>query len=136
MAIPLIHGELTARHYEDETARDPRIDALRDKMEVRENPQFTVDYMDPDKRAIGNAVQVHFKDGSSTERVEVPYPIGHRRRRGEGVPLLQEKFERHLAARLAPDQCVKILDTCASRDSLELVRVRAFMDAWVVEDGD
>ena len=136
VAIPLIHGELTARHYEDETARDPRIDALRDKMEVRENPQFTVDYMDPDKRAIGNAVQVHFKDGSSTERVEVPYPIGHRRRRGEGVPLLQEKFERHLAARLAPDQCVKILDACASRESLEPMRVRAFMDAWVVEDGD
>ncbi len=136
VAVPLIYGELTARHYEDEVAGDPRIDALRDRMEVRENPQFTVDYMDPDKRAIGNAVQVHFKDGSATERVEVPYPIGHRRRRGEGVPLLQEKFERHIAARLSRGQCRTILDACASRGSLEPMRVSVFMDAWVVEDGD
>ena len=136
VAIPLIHGRLTARDYEDESAEDPRIDALRDKMEVRENPDFTVDYMDPNKRAIGNAVQVHFKDGTSTARVEVPYPIGHRRRRSEGVPLLQEKFERHIAARLSPDQCEKILDMCASRDTLEEVRVSAFMNAWVVAVGD
>ena len=133
VAIPLIYGELTARHYEDEVAGDPRIDALRDRMEVRENPRFTVDYMDPEKRAIGNAVQVHFKDGSATERVEVPYPIGHRRRRREAVPLLEEKFERHLAARLSPGQCGTILDACASRESLEPMRVSAFMDAWVVE---
>ena len=134
VAIPLIYGELTARHYEDEVAGDPRIDALRDRMEVRENPQFTVDYMDPEKRAIGNAVQVHFKDGSATERVEVPYPIGHRRRRREAVPPLEEKFERHLAARLSPGQCRTILDACASRDSLEPIRVGTFMDAWVVAD--
>ena len=132
VAVPLIHGRLTAQDYEDEVARDPRIDALRDRMEVRENPEFTVDYMDPEKRAIGNAVQVHFRDGSSTERVEVPYPIGHRRRRSEGVPLLQEKFERHLAARLAPEQCEAILAGCASRDTLEPMRVSNFMDAWVV----
>ena len=136
VAVPLIHGRLTARDYEDEVAEDPRIDALREKMEVRENPEFTVDYMDPDKRAIGNAVQVHFKDGGSTARVEVPYPIGHRRRRSEGMPLLQEKFERHIAARLSPDQCASILKTCASRDILEAVRVSAFLDAWVVADGD
>jgi len=134
VAVPLIHGELTARHYEDEVARDPRIDALRDKMEVRENPQFTVDYMDPDKRAIGNAVQVHFKDGSATARVEVPYPIGHRRRRGEAVPLLEEKFERHLTAHLPAAQCDAILRTCASRDVLATMRVRDFMDHWVVTD--
>ena len=136
VAVPLIHGRLTARDYEDEIAQDPRIDALREKMEVRENPEFTVDYMDPDKRAIGNAVQVHFKDGGSTARVEVPYPIGHRRRRSEGVPLLQEKFERHVAAHLAPDRCESILKTCASRDILEGVRVSAFLDAWVVADRD
>ena len=136
VAVPLIHGRLTARDYEDEIAQDPRIDALREKMEVRENPEFTVDYMDPDKRAIANAVQVHFKDGGSTARVEVPYPIGHRRRRSEGVPLLQEKFERHIAARLSPDQCASILKTCASRDILEGVRVSAFLDAWVVADRD
>ena len=136
VAVPMIHGRLTARDYEDEVARDPRIDALREKMDVRENPEFTVDYMDPDKRAIGNAVQVHFKDGASTARIEVPYPIGHRRRRSEGVPLLQEKFERHVAARLSPDQCASILKTCASRDILEGVRVSAFLDAWVVADRD
>ena len=135
VAIPLIHGRLTARDYEDESAGDPRIDALRDKMEVRENPGFTVDYMDPDKRAIGNAVQVHFKDGASTARVEVPYPIGHRRRRSEGVPLLQEKFERHVAARFSPDRCETILEACASRDTLERMRVSAFMDHWVAADG-
>ena len=136
VAVPLIHGRLTAQDYEDEVARDPRIDALRDRMEVRENPGFTVDYMDPDKRAIGNAVKVHFKDGTATARVEVPYPIGHRRRRSEGVPLLQEKFERHIAARLSPDQCANLLKTCASRDILEGVRVSAFLDAWMVKDGD
>ena len=136
VAVPLIHGRLTAQDYEDQVAGDPRIDALREKMEVGENPDFTVDYMDPDKRAIGNAVQVHFKDGTSTARVEVPYPIGHRRRRSEGVPLLQEKFERHIAARLSTDQCEKILDMCASRDTLEEVRVSAFMNAWVVAVGD
>ena len=132
VAVPLIHGRLTARDYEDEIAGDPRIDALREKMEVGENPDFTVDYMDPNKRAIGNAVQVHFKDGASTARVAVPYPIGHRRRRSEGVPLLQEKFERHLAERLAPEQCESILRACASREALEPMRVGAFMDAWVV----
>ncbi len=133
VAVPLIHGRLTAQDYEDEVARDPRIDALRDKMEVRENPRFTVDYMDPDKRAIGNAVQVRFKDGTATERVEVPYPIGHRRRRSEGVPLLEEKFEHHLAARLPKTQCDAILGACASRDSLEPMRVRDFMDHWVAK---
>ncbi len=136
VAVPLIHGRLTAQDYEDEVARDPRIDALRDRMEVRENPGFTVDYMDPDKRAIGNAVQVHFKDGTASARVEVPYPIGHRRRRSEGVPLLQEKFGRHLAAHLTREQCDTILEACASRDTLEPMRVGAFMDAWVVTGGD
>ncbi len=134
VAVPLIHGALTARHYEDEAAQDPRIDALRDKMEVRENPQFTVDYMDPDKRAIGNAVQVHFRDGSATARVEVAYPIGHRRRRGEAVPLLEAKFQRHLDARLPAGECAAILTACASRDLLEPMRVRDFMDLWVVRE--
>ncbi len=136
VAVPLIHGRLTARDYEDEVARDPRIDALREKMEVRENPEFTVDYMDPDKRAIGNAVQVHFTDGGATARVEVPYPIGHRRRRSEGVPLLQEKFERHLASRFSRDRCETILEACSSLDTLERTRVSAFMDHWVAADED
>ena len=130
VAIPLIHGRLTARDYEDEAAADPRVDALRQKMEVRENPRFTVDYFDPDKRAIANALQVFFRDGSSTPRVEVPYPVGHRRRRREGTPLLRDKFERHLRARLPEAACEGILRTCASREALEPTRVRDFMEPW------
>ena len=132
VAIPLIHGRLTARDYEDEAAADPRVDALREKMEVRENPRFTVDYFDPDKRAIANALQVFFRDGSSTPRVEVPYPVGHRRRRREGTPLLRDKFERHLRARLPEAACEGILRTCASREALEPTRVRDFMEPWRV----
>ena len=130
VAIPLIHGRLTARDYEDEAAADPRVDALRERMEVRENPRFTVDYFDPDKRAIANALQVFFRDGSSTPRVEVPYPVGHRRRRREGTPLLRDKFERHLRGRLPEAACESILRTCASRESLEPTRVRDFMEPW------
>ena len=130
VAIPLIHGRLTARDYEDEAAADPRVDALRERMEVRENPRFTVDYLDPGKRAIANAVQVFFRDGSSTPRVEVPYPVGHRRRRREGAPLLRDKFERHLRARLPEAACESILRTCASREALEPTRVRDFMEPW------
>src|SRR5439155_19049858 len=99
VAVPLIHGTLTAEHYEDDAARDPRIDALRQKMEVVELPRYSADYLDPHKRSIANAVQVFFTGGSSTERVEVEYPIGHRRRRKEAVPLLWEKFKKALATR-------------------------------------
>jgi 2-methylcitrate dehydratase len=93
VAVPLIFGALSAEHYEDEVAFDPRIDALRAKMEVRENPDFTRDYFDPDKRYIGNALTVHFSDGSQSERVQVDFPIGHRRRRAEGIPVLERKFD-------------------------------------------
>jgi 2-methylcitrate dehydratase len=102
VAVPLIFGRLTAADYSDDVAADPRIDALRARMEVRENPQFTQDYFDPDKRYIGNAVQVFFKDGSSTDKVSIDYPIGHRKRRAEGIPVLMAKaraaFEGHLPA--------------------------------------
>src|SRR5690606_15708947 len=94
VAVPLIFGRLTAEDYEDDVAKDPRIDALREKMVVSENPRFTKDYFDPDKRYIGNAVQVFFHDGGQTERVVVDYPIGHRKRRGEGIPVLVEKFRK------------------------------------------
>src|SRR5690606_33459472 len=92
VAVPLIFGRLTADDYEDEVAKDPRIDRLREKMIVSENPQFTKDYFDPDKRYIGNAVQVFFHDGAQTDRIAIDFPIGHRRRRKEGIPLLLEKF--------------------------------------------
>src|SRR6478752_1688935 len=100
VAIPLIFGRLNEHDYADAVAADPRIDALREKMEVKENPQFTADYFDPEKRYIGNSIQVVFKDGSKTEKVSIDYPIGHRNRRGEGVPVLLAKFESALAGHL------------------------------------
>ncbi|NIR28239.1 MAG: bifunctional 2-methylcitrate dehydratase/aconitate hydratase [Gammaproteobacteria bacterium] len=128
VAVPLIKGTLTADDYEDETAADPRIDALRKKMDVSENEQFSRDYLDPDKRSIGNAVQVFFKDGSSTERVAVEYPIGHRRRRQEGIPLLEEKFRRNIATRLPPRACERLVAVCAEQERLEETPVNELMD--------
>ena len=97
VAIPLIFGRLTARDYEDDVAADPRIDALREKIICNEDPQFTHDYHDPEKRSIANAVTVHFIDGSSIGEIKIEYPIGHKRRRNEGMPLLIEKFKKNLA---------------------------------------
>ncbi len=132
VAVPLIKGSLAAEDYEDAVAQDPRIDMLRDKMQVRENERFTQDYLDPRKRSIGNAVQVFFGDGTSTERVEVEYPVGHRRRRREGIPLLQAKFKRNLATRLSPRQCEEILNICSDQIRLESTPVNEFMDLWIV----
>lgn len=132
VAVPLIKGSLAAEDYEDDAAADPRIDALREKMVVQENKRFSQDYLDPAKRSIANAVQVFFKDGTSTERVEVEYPIGHRRRRSEGIPLLLQKFERSIATRLSPRQCEQILHLCNDQARLEAVPVHEFMDLWVV----
>ncbi|MGH8091709.1 MAG: bifunctional 2-methylcitrate dehydratase/aconitate hydratase, partial [Rudaea sp.] len=104
VAVPLIFGRLTAEDYNDAIAADPRIDALRAKMTVKENPQFTRDYFDADKRYIGNSLQVFFKDGSKTEKVSIDYPIGHRRRRAESIPVLLKKFEAALAGHLPKHQ--------------------------------
>lgn len=131
-AIGLIFGELTARHYEDEVAADPRIDALREKMEVVENPQFSRDYLDPQKRSIANAVQVFFKDGSSTKQVVVEYPIGHRRRRAEGIPLLIEKFKVNLARRFPPKQAAQILSVCQDAEKLQAMPVNEWVDLFVI----
>jgi 2-methylcitrate dehydratase len=109
VAVPLIFGRLTAGDYADEVAADPRIDALRERMEVVENPRFTQDYFDPDKRYIGNAVQVFFKDGSATEKVSIDYPIGHRRRRAEGIPVLMAKCEAALRAHLNAAQVDRLM---------------------------
>jgi 2-methylcitrate dehydratase len=108
VAVPLLFGRLTAADYEDEIANDPRVDALRSKMQVKENSTFTKDYYDADKRYIGNAVQVFFKDGSSSQRVQVDFPIGHRKRRAEGTPVLVKKFESSVAAHFAPAQSAAI----------------------------
>lgn len=131
-AVGLIYGELTARHYEDEVAADPRIDALREKMEVVENPQFSKDYLDPAKRSIANAVQVFFRDGTHTEQVVVEYPIGHRRRRAEGVPLLIEKFKTNLARRFPSKQAGQILAVCQDAERLQSMPVNEFLDLLVI----
>jgi len=132
VAVPLLFGRLTAEDYEDEVARDPRIDVLRDKMEVIENKGFTRDYLDPQKRSIGNAVQVFFQDGTQTERIAVAYPIGHRRRRQEGVPVLLKKFEQALRSRLAPRQADAILELCHDRARLERTSTPRWMELFVI----
>ncbi len=108
-AIGLIFGRLTAADYEDDSAADPRIDRLREQMECVEDPQYSRDYLDPSKRSIANAVQVFFKDGTHTEKVEVHFPIGHRRRRAEAVPLLKRKFKENLGVRFSEKQSAPIL---------------------------
>ena len=131
IAVPLLFGRLTAEDYEDEVARDPRIDALRAKMVVTENEAFSRDYLDPQKRAIGNAVQVWFADGSCTERVAVDYPIGHRRRRDEGIPKLVAKFEHSLATLFGATQQAAIVGACADQARFEASPVEEFMALWV-----
>ncbi len=132
VAIGLIHGSLTAEHYEDSTAHDPRIDRLRLKMEVVEEKRYTTEYLDPDKRSIGNAIQVFFDDGTSTRNVEVEYPVGHRRRRGEGIPLLLKKFEANLATRFPQRKSKQLLQLCSDEDRLLAMPVHEFMDEWVI----
>lgn len=131
-AVGLIFGELTADYYADRVAQDSRIDRLREKMVVVEEPQYTKDYLDPEKRSIANAVQVFFKDGSCTEKVVVEYPVGHRRRRAEGIPLLVKKFDANLTSRLAPARCKEIMDLCLDLGSLKATPVDSFMDMFVV----
>jgi len=130
VAVPLIKGSLEAGDYEDAVAADPRIDALREKMTVRENERFTREYLEPDKRAIGNAITLGFRDGSTlTESVD--YPVGHRRRREEGIPLLIEKFERYLRGRIRPKHAERILSICEHHARFEETPVDRMMD-WLV----
>ncbi len=127
VAIPLIFGRLTAADYENDIAQDPRIDALRSKMQVKENAKFTEEYYAADKRYIGNAVQVFFKDGTCSERVEVNVPLGHRKRRDEGTPLLIKKFEASVAAHFPPKQTESIKALFADHKSLAAMSVSNFV---------
>jgi 2-methylcitrate dehydratase len=131
-AVGLIFGALTADHYEDAVAKDPRIDALRAKTTCVENPQYSKDYLDAEKRSIANAVQVFFKDGSKTEQLAVEYPVGHRRRRAEGMPLLMKKFEANLASRFAANQCDKVLRLCGDTKKLDATSVCEFTDLFAM----
>ncbi len=130
-AIGLIFGALTADHYEDQVAADPRIDALRARMIVAEDKSYSKDYLDPEKRSIANAVQVFFKDGSKTERIEVHFPIGHRRRRAEGIPVLQQKAHDAFAAHYGKDKAVSLMSLFADRAKLEAMPVHEFIGAFV-----
>jgi 2-methylcitrate dehydratase len=126
-AVPLIFGRLVASDYDDAVASDPRIDQLRAKMRVVENPQFTKDYYDAEKRFIGNAVHVKFSDGTQTERVEVNYPIGHRRRRDEGLPILEKKFRSSLAGRLGAERLAQVNGVCRDVKRLQAMAVDEFL---------
>ena len=128
VAVPFIFGRLTARDYEDGIAADPRIDALREKIVCVEDPGYTVDYHDPEKRSIANAITVEFNDGTVFDEVAVEYPIGHARRRAEGIPLLIEKYKTNLARIYDADQQKKIIDLCLDYDKLSATPVNEFMD--------
>ncbi|RQV23597.1 bifunctional 2-methylcitrate dehydratase/aconitate hydratase [Burkholderia cenocepacia] len=132
VAVPLLFGRLTAADYEDAAAADPRIDALRAKTVCVEDPQFTQDYHDPDKRSIANALTVEFTDGSKLAEVAVEYPLGHRRRRAEGVPLLVEKFRTNLARRFPAKQQQAILDVSLDQAKLEAMPVDEYVDLYVI----
>ena len=131
-AVPLIFGRLTAADYEDDVARDPRIDTLRVKISCDEDRRFTRDYHDPSKRSIANALTLEFKDGTILKEVVCEYPIGHKRRRKEGMPLLVEKFRRNLARRFPQKQQNAILDLCMDHQRLAATPVNEFVDGLVI----
>jgi len=133
IAIGLLYGDLKAEHYEDAFhAGDPRIDRVRSAMEIIEEPTYTTDYLDSEKRSIANSIQVVFKDGTTTDKIDVNYPIGHRRRRKEGIPVLEKKFMTNLQTRFPESQCKRIHDLCLDQKKLEKTPVDAFMELFVI----
>lgn len=132
-AIGLLKGDLVAEDYEDDVASDPRIDELRSKMVIKEDERYTKEYLEEDKRSIANAIMIHFKDGSSTEKVEVEYPIGHRRRREQGIPLLIEKFKANLSTQFSENRTKEILSLCEDQSTLENSSVIDFMNLMIAE---
>lgn len=131
IAIGLLFGELSAEHYEDSVAKDPLIDQLREKMQVSENSSFTKDYFDPEKRSIGNAIQIFFTDGSSTEKVAVEYPIGHKRRRKEGIPMLLEKFNRAVDVHYSEAKADAIKGLLLDEQGMQSLDINAVVDHLV-----
>ena len=132
-AIGLLKGDLVAEDYEDDVASDSRIDELRSKMVIKEDERYTKEYLEEDKRSIANAIVIHFKDGSSTEKVEVEYPIGHRRRREQGIPLLIEKFKANLSTQFSENRTKEILSLCEDQSTLENSSVIDFMNLMIAE---
>jgi 2-methylcitrate dehydratase len=132
VAVGLLFGELNADHYENAVALDPRLDRLREKMVVTENSRFSQDYHLPEKRSIANSIQIVFNDGTKTEEVCVEYPIGHRRRRQEGIPILEAKCKTNLATHFPLQQCEKIIDSMEDLHQLLKMPVPMFMDLWTI----
>jgi 2-methylcitrate dehydratase len=132
VAVPILFGRLTASDYEDGVAADPRIDALRDKMVCVEDPAFTADYHDPDKRSIANALTVEFTDGTKLDEIVCEYPIGHKRRRKDGIPLLEAKFRTNLARQFPTRQQQRILDVSLDQAKLEAMPVHEYVDLYVI----
>jgi len=132
VAVGLVKGNLTAADYEDDVARDPRIDALRAKMVCIESKAYSRDYLDPKKRSIANQLQIFFRDGTKTRKVAVEYPLGHRRRRNEGIPLLEEKFRRNLDRRFPKERRESILELCRDQKRLEATPAKEFVDLFVI----
>ena len=129
VAVGLLEGTLTADHYQDAYACDPHIDRLREKMEVAENPRYSREYLDPEKRSIANAVQVFFDDGTATERIEVEYPLGHQRRRVESLPHLDRKFQANLASCLPARQCQAVVQSFRDPQRLEAMAANQLLAA-------
>ncbi|WP_367605585.1 bifunctional 2-methylcitrate dehydratase/aconitate hydratase [Legionella sp. W05-934-2] len=130
VAVGLAFGDLKAEHYENETANNPIIDTLRSKMTVKENKQFSDDYLDPQKRSIANSMRLHFTDGSSSELVTIEYPIGHKRRRKEGIPVLIEKFKHNLSTRFDDSKVAQLIKVCDDSTYLNQMPVNQFVDLW------
>jgi 2-methylcitrate dehydratase len=135
VAVALLHGELTSEHYQDAAAQDPRIDKLRQKMAVREDPGYSRDYTDPKKRSIANAVQVFFQDGTATYQDEVHYPLGHQKRREEGFPLLLEKVKNNLATQCTQGQTDSILELALDPKRLDHTPVNQFINLFLPKIG-
>lgn len=131
VAIGLLHGTLNADHYEDYVAKDPRIDALRAKMSLKENPHYTADYLHPNKRSIANAITITFKNGRSPESIAIEYPLGHKRRRGEGASLLFHKFEDNLSRHFSEDRIKDLLDLFSKDDPLQSLTVPELVDRFL-----
>jgi 2-methylcitrate dehydratase len=132
VAVPILFGRLTAGDYEDAVAADPRIDALRAKTVCVEDPAFTRDYHDPEKRSIANALTVEFNDGTTLDEIVCEYPIGHKRRRQDGIPLLEAKFRTNLARQFPARQQQRILDASLDQATLEAMPVHEYVDLYVI----
>lgn len=128
IAIGLLKGNLVAEDYEDDVAADPRVDELRSKMNIKEDDRYSTEYHEADKRSIANRIQIHFNDGTSSEEIEVEYPIGHKRRREEGIPILEKKFKSNLELTYSSEKASSIFDICTNQKDLEKMSVIDFQE--------